>query len=85
MPADASLKSNSVSSTVCFIAKKPENAGWYYAQLQKKFYRIQIKAAIAAGNDKDADGNLIVLEDSEDEQVESVVKMNEKYVPTRTK
>jgi len=88
MPADATLKANSVLSTVCINpahAKKPEQAGWYFALLQKKFYRIQLKAAIKAGNDKDADGNLIVLEDSEDEIMESVQKKNDKYVPSRTK
>jgi curved DNA-binding protein CbpA len=88
MPADATLKANAVLSASCIkpeIAKKPEQAGWYFALLQKKFYRIQLKAAIKAGNDKDADGNLIVLEDSEDEQLETVEKKNEKYVPTRTR
>jgi hypothetical protein len=44
-----------------------------------------LKAAIKAGNDKDADGNLIVLEDSEDEQLESVALKNDKWVPTRTR
>lgn len=65
--------------------KKPENAGYYYSLLQKKYWRIQIKAAIKAGNDKDEEGNLIVLEDSEDEPMESVQVLNEKYVPTRTR
>jgi hypothetical protein len=88
MPADATLKANSVLSTVCIkpeLAKKPEQAGWYFAILQKKFYRMKLREAIKAGNDKDEDGNLIVLEDSEDEQLESVVKKNEKYVPSKTR
>ena len=85
MPADG--KANEVVSPICILpalAKKPEQAGWYFALLQKKHYRIQMKASIKAGNDKDADGNIIVLEESEDEQMEEISNTNEKYVPTRT-
>ena len=87
MPADATLKANAVLSTMCIkpeLAKKPEQAGWYFALLQKKHYRVQMKALIKAGKDKDADGNLIVLEDSEEEELE-VVEKNDKWVPTKTK
>ena len=45
-----------------------------------------MRAQIKAGNDKDADGNQIVIEDSDDEESKTQTsKKDEKYVPTRTR
>ena len=44
-----------------------------------------MKEQIKAGNDKDADGNKIELSDSEDEEIIVLDKVDEKWVPTRTR
>jgi DnaJ homolog subfamily C member 2 len=87
LPADG--KANEVLSTMCIVpelAKKPEQAGWLFSRLQLKHWKLQMRANLKAGNDKDQDGNKIVLEDSEDEVcVYKEDKKNEKWVPTRTR
>jgi hypothetical protein len=85
LPSDG--KKNEVLKKMCIVpecAKKPEPAGWAYSKLQKKHYRINVKA----GNVKDDEGNVVdkeELSDSEDEFAIVLSKEDEKWVPTRTR
>ena len=86
LPSDG--KKNEVKSKVCInpdCAKKPEQAGWAFSKLEIKAWRAKMKEQIKAGNDKDADGNKIELSDSEDEEIIVLDKVDEKWVPTRTR